>query len=123
MSLRIFKNKMVSFLTAIIWIKEGKKVKRNKCGWYMILEEDNIKFKDVKDHHYWEEPLCLADVESESWEVYEEGIGEVLRRLGTDGELWTKEFMKRHGNKKEEIDFGLMMSWFCNAIEAGRSAK
>ncbi len=115
---------MAKFLTALIWIKEGKKVRRTKCGWYMILEGNNIRFKDIKDHHYWKEPLCLADVESESWEVYEEeSSGKFLQRLGTDGTNWAKEFMDLFEDKKDKIDEELMIGWFCNAIEAGRNAK
>lgn len=40
-----------------------------------------------------------------------------LARLGTDGQVWAREFVARHGG-----DEGLMLSWFANAIEAGRSA-
>jgi hypothetical protein len=44
--------------------------------------------------------------------------GELLQRLGTNGKLWAEEFCKRFPEcKKEDV-----LSWFCNAIEAGRDA-
>ncbi len=52
-----------------------------------------------------------------------ESSGEFLRRIGTDGDLWAKEFLKIINKKELQIDVDLMRGWFCNAIEAGRNAK
>lgn len=40
----------------------------------------------------------------------------------TDARVWAKEFMLLFGETKENIDEGLMIAWFANAIETGRSA-
>lgn len=41
----------------------------------------------------------------------------------TDGEVWAQEFMRRFGDRlNESVDEGLMISWFANAIETGRTA-
>lgn len=42
---------------------------------------------------------------------------ELLSHMGTDAAKWASEFVKLHGG-----DEGLMLGWFANAIEAGRSA-
>jgi hypothetical protein len=42
---------------------------------------------------------------------------ELLKRLGTNGELWAQAFCERHGG-----DLDVVLGWFANAIEAGRSA-
>ena len=52
-----------------------------------------------------------------------ENLAKFLQRLGTDGQLWAKEFMKKFEEKKEEIDEELMRSWFANAIMAGHDKK
>lgn len=41
-----------------------------------------------------------------------------LTRVGTNGELWAKEFCARNPG----IDEDIVRMWFQNAIEAGRSA-
>ena len=43
---------------------------------------------------------------------------DLLLIMGTDGSKWAKEFTK----KFPDVDEGLMLGWFCNAIEAGREA-
>lgn len=40
----------------------------------------------------------------------------------TDAEKWAEAFMEEFGDHKEDIDEGLMFSWFANAIETGRTA-
>ena len=50
-----------------------------------------------------------------------ESDGQLLARLGTDAQLWAREFIRLHGYSFIK-DEGLMISWFANAIEAGRSA-
>lgn len=40
----------------------------------------------------------------------------------TDAQVWAQEFMRRFGERTDEIDEGPMISWFANAIEAGRTA-
>lgn len=36
-----------------------------------------------------------------------------------DAKKWAEEFMRLFGNKREEIDEGLMISWFASAIMVG----
>jgi hypothetical protein len=55
------------------------------------------------------------DAQSPS-DVDDEDDGVVMTRMGTDGRKWADEFVRMHGG-----DVGLMLSWFANAIEAGRS--
>jgi hypothetical protein len=38
----------------------------------------------------------------------------------TDARKWAQEFMREFGDRKAEIDEGLMIAWFANAIETGR---
>lgn len=40
----------------------------------------------------------------------------------TDGQIWAQEFMRLFGDRRDEIDEGLMIGWFANAIETGRAA-
>lgn len=40
----------------------------------------------------------------------------------TDGSRWAAEFMRLFGDRKNEIDDGLMTAWFANALEAGWTA-
>jgi hypothetical protein len=39
----------------------------------------------------------------------------------TDASVWAEEFMAEFGDRKQDIDEGLMIGWFANAIETGRS--
>lgn len=39
----------------------------------------------------------------------------------TDATIWAKEFMRIWSDRREEIDEDLMVGWFANAIESGRS--
>ena len=36
-----------------------------------------------------------------------------------DAAVWAKEFMETFGSRKEDIDEGLMIAWFFNAIMTG----
>lgn len=36
-----------------------------------------------------------------------------------DAQIWAREFMRSFGHRKEEIDEGLMLAWFANAIMRG----
>lgn len=57
----------------------------------------------------------------------EETDGERLARLGTDAQLWAKEWValaasllaRSNGNPLTLLDEGWMISWFANAIMAG----
>lgn len=40
----------------------------------------------------------------------------------TDARMWATEFMARWQHRLEEVDEGLMLVWFANAIETGRTA-
>jgi hypothetical protein len=55
-----------------------------------------------------------------------ESDGAVLARLGTDARKWTDEFIAVMGrgvaNGLLDANWGTIVSWFANAIEAGRSA-
>lgn len=62
-------------------------------------------------------------------QVSDETAAEMLERMGTDGQLWAKEFIKTFrgevvsGNgHRASVDEGAIISWFANAIEAGKSA-
>jgi hypothetical protein len=50
---------------------------------------------------------------------------ELLGRLGTDGQAWACEFLAKFDGETvggERVDEGLLLAWFANAIEAGRTA-
>lgn len=54
-----------------------------------------------------------------------ESAGQLLARLGTDGQAWAREFLRRFDGEPvggDRVDEGLMIGWFANAIETGRSA-
>lgn len=36
-----------------------------------------------------------------------------------DAKVWAEEFMRLFGDKRQEIDEGLMIAWFANAIMRG----
>lgn len=40
----------------------------------------------------------------------------------TDAQVWAQEFLRLFGERRDDLDEGLMVSWFANAIETGRSA-
>jgi hypothetical protein len=46
-----------------------------------------------------------------------ESASAMLARLGTDAQLWAREFIERFGG-----DEHLLLTWFASAIETGRSA-
>lgn len=59
-------------------------------------------------------------------EIERESSGErtcdMLQRLGMDGHKWAKEFIKMWNGRVVgygEVDEGLMIGWFCNAIMQG----
>lgn len=45
--------------------------------------------------------------------------GEFLQAVGMDGKKWADAFMQLWGSRMTEVDHGLMLGWFCNAIMAG----
>ena len=47
--------------------------------------------------------------------------GELLARLGTDAELWAEEFILKFGAQYNLDHEHEIMTWFANAIEAGKS--
>ncbi len=115
---------MSDFNQAIKWLKEGKKVRRYHEGWYIkglkMLNLLNIETGGLCTH----QEFSIPDFGATDWEIYEETSGECLVRLGTDGKLWAEEFNKVLVEKGEQpYDPGTLLTWFCNAIEAGRSAK
>lgn len=61
--------------------------------------------------------LDNAAIEACSELTKERSDGERLAYMGTDATRWVEEFTKLHGG-----DEGLMLGWFANAIEAGRTA-
>ena len=107
---------MADFKQAIKWAREGKGKEVRRKSW----EGKSIKgYKpDIKEYIF-----SLEDFEATDWEIYEEkeSSGEFLRRLGINGDLWAKEFIKIT-EKRVTIDIDLMRGWFCNAIEAGRTS-
>jgi hypothetical protein len=54
--------------------------------------------------------------------------GEILARMGTDAAKWTEEFLLRQAQRAGQPgpsnadEWGTMVGWFANAIEAGRAA-
>lgn len=36
----------------------------------------------------------------------------------TDAKVWAQEFMRLFGDRREDIDEGLMIGWFANAMAA-----
>jgi hypothetical protein len=40
----------------------------------------------------------------------------------TDAQEWAQAFMGIFGDRRDDIDEGLMIAWFANAIETGREA-
>ena len=40
----------------------------------------------------------------------------------TDAQRWAREFMALFGDRLGDVDEALMLTWFANAIEAGRRA-
>ncbi|HEC65417.1 MAG TPA: hypothetical protein ENI23_08990 [bacterium] len=112
-----------TFAWAVEQMKLGKKVRRprwidfqyvyNNCGDIRDSTGENIPAMSTMDAF-----------EATDWEIYEEKetSGEFLQRLGTDGLLWAKEFMKLFEDRKDKIDESLMIGWFCNAIEAGKDS-
>lgn len=122
---------MGSFKEAIYAMEDGKTVVRpnwgkgNDVGYIMYLNKiTTVLLKDgsIPKGGEGQIPLSITDYKAENWEIheYKENSAEFLQRLGIDGSKWAKEFMKLFGEKKEEIDEGLMIGWLCNAIEAGR---
>lgn len=47
-------------------------------------------------------------------------VDEAKLRSKADPRVWAEEFMKEFGNRKKDIDEGLMIGWFANAMEVGR---
>ena len=52
-------------------------------------------------------------------ETVEESSGDFLKRLGIDGQIWAKEFIKINKEKDIANEEGTMIGWFANAIMAG----
>jgi len=52
---------------------------------------------------------------------------DLLNAMGVDASKWAEAFMQLHisgsEEKRDNIDFGLMLGWFANAIEAGKAYK
>jgi hypothetical protein len=48
--------------------------------------------------------------------------GQMLARLGTDAQLWAREYVFKSKVPFSLVDEDFLMTWFANAIEAGRSA-
>jgi hypothetical protein len=44
---------------------------------------------------------------------------EEFNQQSMDAEVWAEEFMRLFGKSLSQIDEGLMLSWFANAIMAG----
>ncbi len=121
---------MSNFQQAMQWMEEGKKVRiksweSEKYYWFVDTQYSFDNLWCIKQSNGTDACLIRNFIEATDWEIYEEkeSDGDLLKRLGTDGGLWAKEFIKKFGNKRDEIDEGLMITWFCNAIEAGKSAK
>lgn len=64
----------------------------------------------------------VQDREIEAIVTAPESDGDMLARLGTDGQLWADEFIKVSDKIGEHNIREMLHVWFANAIEAGRSA-
>lgn len=52
-----------------------------------------------------------------------ESDGDVLARMGTDAAKWTDKFMRVQADPTSgPLEWGTMVGWFANAIEAGKAA-
>ena len=60
---------MSDFKQAIEWLKEGKKVRRDKF-YYWILKNNGFVCFDLSDIEYSEVGLTLEDIEATDWEIY-----------------------------------------------------
>lgn len=51
------------------------------------------------------------------------GMGSIVEQLHltTDGEVWAREFMNNAGTAGFVLDHDLMLGWFANAIETGKT--
>lgn len=54
--------------------------------------------------------------------VVEVSDGDLLRTMGTDGQLWARHFELAASRQKDPFDPGFLLTWFASAIEAGRTA-
>jgi len=98
--------------------------KCKKCGGIKICYCDMIDTSQGADSPDQIPKGLKMNTQKEKVEPKEEETpAEFLKRLGIDGNLWAEEFMKIWGGKLEEIEVGLMTSWFCNAIMAGYDAR
>lgn len=48
--------------------------------------------------------------------------GELLAEMGTDAAKWAKEFSRSMDARLDSTPGERLHAWFCNAIEAGRTA-
>ena len=110
---------MVTFQKAIVWLREGKKIRRDcwetETFWILELNECIYCKGDVARIH-------LKQIEATDWEIFEEkeSEGDLLKRLDIDGHKWAKEFVKIVKEKPEiPTDEGTMIGWFCNSMMAG----
>lgn len=59
----------------------------------------------------------------------EESSGDMLQRLGTDGDKWAREFVNRlehmdfSADDTKEASIDTIRAWFANAIEAGKQSQ
>jgi len=120
---------MATFQEAIVWLKEGKKVRRS--GWtqqvYLKCRKsfgDAICYYSMDKDNSWggKADYDFDDFEATDWEIFEEkeSEGDLLKRLDIDGHKWAKEFVKIVKEKPEiPTDEGTMIGWFCNSMMAG----
>ena len=89
-----------------------------------LNEWEEIEYPEYMDiWHSIKERLCINLNGTLTYFKKKESSGEFLQRIGTNGDLWAKEFIKIFQEKRLKLDVDLMRGWFCNAIEAGRNAK
>lgn len=126
-----------------------RRVQQLKCYiWYIPnIDKGNRMLTTLEKP---ETLLILDDFEATDWEIYceehewvsydevrqaylakdhckncgiekpKENSAEFLQRLGTDGQLWAKEFLKITKEKPHlQRDEGYIISWFANAIMTG----
>ncbi len=82
---------MVSFMDAVKWMREGKKVERGMAFYAVLVDDMNIVFmnKREKSREGTDQNVSVEDIEATDWEIYKEEDKEYYGRL--PDELFSEE--------------------------------
>lgn len=86
-------------------------------GNYVIGEEIQTRGEDERFPTFRLEDGSLLGVKQDKVKPFFETDSELLSYMGTDATRWAEQFCMSN-----DVDEGLMISWFANAIEAGKNA-